>query len=129
MSEQQILEDFKNHLISFLDELIDEFPKEADLIISRIYISDQVETKEIMEEFILLLQKNDQMIKKYIKERKETFFIDGNFFEQYVDKNKLNHYKKIWRSFDDENKEVVWKWIDSFVYFSNQYSNNKLKQV
>lgn len=129
MSEQQILDEFKNNLICFLDELIDQFPKEPDLIILRIYISDQIETKIIMDEFVLLMNKNEQQLKKIIKERKESFFLDTNFLEQFLEKNKLNHYRKIWRTFDDENKDVVWKWVDTFIYFANQYLANKLKQV
>ena len=38
MSELQVLSEFKNGLISFFDELIDQFPKEGDLVMIRIFL-------------------------------------------------------------------------------------------
>ena len=46
-----ILKEFKKNLISFFDELIDQFPSEGDLIVIRIYFNDQVDIKEILELF------------------------------------------------------------------------------
>ena len=42
MSELHVLQEFKNGLISFVDELIDQFPKEGDLIMIRIFLKDQI---------------------------------------------------------------------------------------
>jgi hypothetical protein len=42
MSEVLILQEFKNNLISFFDELIDLFPTEPDLVIIRIFLKDQI---------------------------------------------------------------------------------------
>ena len=43
MSVQQTLAiKFRDHIIDFLDELIEQFPEEAEIIISRIFIKDQI---------------------------------------------------------------------------------------
>jgi len=125
---QQVLHEFKNNLISFIDELIDQFPREPDLIIARIYLKDQTDIKDIMESFTHNINKNDQIIKKMLKERNEMFFLENSSFDNF-NKSKLAYLKKIWRSpaLDTENKNIIWKWIDSFIFFSDKYI--KLKNV
>ena len=128
MSEILILKEFKKNLISFVDELIDQFPSEGDLVVLRIYFNDQCEIKEVMESFTQYLNKDDNIIKKNIQERNDSFFLNHNtLFENVVDKTKIIHFKKIWRSpqLDQEDKEIIWKWIDSFVFLSDKYSKNK----
>ena len=128
MSEILILKEFKKNLISFVDELIDQFPSEGDLVILRIYFNDQCEIKEVMESFTQYLNKDDNIIKKNIEERNDSFFLNHNtLFENVVDKTKIIHFKKIWRSpqLDQEDKEIIWKWIDSFVFLSDKYAKNK----
>ena len=43
MSDQiQILKDFKSQLLTFVDELISQFPSEGDLVILRVFIDNQI---------------------------------------------------------------------------------------
>jgi hypothetical protein len=51
MSEVLILQEFKNNLISFFDELIDLFPSEPDLVIVRIFLKDQIPIDEVLNIF------------------------------------------------------------------------------
>lgn len=127
MSENDILFQFKSNLISFFDELIDQFPDEGDLIIVRIFLKDQMPIKDVMEIVNFNLNKEDQMLKKMIKERNENFFLENNLFDNSVGKSKVSHFKKIWRSnrLDDEDRNTIWAWIDSFVFLADKY--NKLK--
>ena len=58
MSETLILQEFKNNLITFFDELIDQFPTEADLVIIRIFLKD----RQLWNRFtsiIILFSKNE----------------------------------------------------------------------
>ena len=125
MSELQILAEFKNGLIAFFDELIDQFPQEGDLVMIRIFLKDQITISDVIEIFNTAINKDNQKLKKMIKERNESFFLDNNIFDS-VSKNKVLHFKKLWRSgsLDNDDKKVVWKWIDSFVFLSDKY--NKL---
>jgi len=67
----------------------------------------------------------DGLLKKMVKERNETFFLEHNIFD-YLGKDKVNNFKKLWRSgnLDDEDKEVVWKWIDSFIFLGDKYAKS-----
>lgn len=121
-----IIKEFKKNLISFFDELIDQFPAEGDLIIIRIYFKDQVNMKDILELFTHHLNKDNQSIKEKIKERDESFFLDNSIFDCFG-KSKILHFKKIWRSpiLDRDDKLIIWKWIDSFVFLADKYAKNK----
>ena len=123
MTELQVLYEFKNGLISFFDELIDQFPKEGDLIMIRIFLKDQIPIEQVMNTFNNSINKENNKLRKMVKERNELFFLENNVFDESVSKNKILHFKKLWRSgrLDDDDKEVVWKWLDSFIYLGDKY--------
>ena len=130
MSEIHVLREFKNNLISFFDELIDQFPDMGDLVMIRIFLNDQIIIKDVVEFVSYQINKNDNLIRKIIKDRNEEFFLeDNNFFDGLAkQKDKVLKFQNIWRSnrLDNEDKETIWKWIDSFVYLTDKY--NKLKE-
>lgn len=127
MSEVQILIQFKNCLISFLDELISQFPSEADLVIFRIFLKDRVPIVDVMNYFVLKLSP----FKDMVKSRDEDFFLNKcNLFENFGDNNKqskVNKFKSIWRSeiLDNDDKKVIWEWFDTFIYLSEKYQSCK----
>ncbi len=127
MSETLILQEFKNNLITFFDELIDQFPTEADLVIIRIFLKDQIPIDEVINIFINTINKDGQRFKKMIKDRNENFFLESNIFDS-ISKTKVVHFKKLWRSnsLDDDDKKIIWKWIDSFVYLGEKYVKSKV---
>ena len=129
MSEFEILTEFKTQLISFFDELIEQFPEEGDLVVFRLFLSNQIPIKDVMNIFIHKINTNDKQLKNMIKERNEIFFLEYNIFEN-ITKEKVNHFKKLWRScrLDDEDKQVIWNWIDAFVYLSDTYTNTIMKK-
>ncbi len=124
MSTEEILKEFKNSLISFIDELIDQFPYEGEIVITRVLINDQMSIKNVMDIFNFQLNRNEGKIKNMIKERNESYFTDNNLFN--IEQEKLNRFKQLWYSnnLDEEDKIVVWKWVDSFVYFAEKYSKS-----
>jgi len=128
MAETQILIQFKKSLICFVDELIDQFPQESDLIILRIFLKDQIPIEDVITKFIYTINKNDQELKKYITSRNEIVFLESDIFGG-ISKSKSINFKKLWRSgkLDAEEKETVWKWIDSFVKLSDLYNKSKNK--
>lgn len=122
MSETEILSEFRTQLLTFFEELIAQFPKESDLVVIRLFIENQMPIKEIMRIFIHNINANDQKLRKMIKERNEIFFLEHNMFDN-LGKDKVFHFKKLWRSgaLDDEDKNVIWNWVDAFVYLSDKY--------
>ena len=133
MSEIHVLKEFKNNLISFFDELIDQFPDIGELVMIRIFLKDQVIIKDVVESVSYQINKNDQLIRKIIKDRNEEFFLEeNNFFDglslSSKQPDKFLKFQTIWRSnrLDKEDKETIWKWIDSFVFLTDKY--NKMKE-
>ena len=128
MSEIEILKKFKETFISFLDELISQFPKEADLVIFRIFLKDRVPIVDIINYFV----RKVLPMKKMIEDRNEDFFLNHCTLMEDINnqktKSKVNHFKKLWRSetLDDEDKEVVWQWFDIFITLSEKYQKNMI---
>jgi len=122
MTETQILIEFKNNLVTFFDELITQFPHEGDLIMVRVFLKDQIPIKDAMDEFVQKITANNNELRKMIKNRNESFFLDNNIFDN-LGRDKINHFARIWRSdaLDEDDKEVIWKWVDSFVFFADKY--------
>ena len=123
MSEIEVLTEFKRQLISFFDELIGQFPLEGDLVVVRLFFANQIPIQDVMNNFNHKINTNDQELRKMIKNRNEAFFLENNIFDN-VGKNKINHIKKIWRSdlLDKEDKEVIWNWVDAFMYLGDKYA-------
>ena len=129
MSEIEILKQFKNSLISFLDELIVQFPLEGDIVIFRIFVKDQIIISNIMNYFVQKILP----LKKMVDERDEDFFLNHcSLFEDIQNdnqKNKVSKFKKLWRSncLDEDDRIVIWKWFDSFMFLSEKYQKFLLK--
>jgi hypothetical protein len=124
--ELDLISQFKTNIISFLDELIVQFPRESDLVIFRIFLKDRIPIIDILNYFILKILP----LKDMITNRNEDFFLNHCtlFDKLQSDKaNSISHFKKLWRSgcLDDDDKKVVWQWFDSFVYLCEKYQKIK----
>ena len=118
MSEIEILLAFKKVTIDFFDELIEQFPKEGDLILLRIFFKDQAPFVDVINYFILkILPLKGTVIKK----RDESFFLTKNDLFQNLSKSNVNKFRQLWRRLDNEDKKIIWKWLDSFVYLAKKY--------
>ena len=124
MSEIKILKEFKNSLITFIDELIPQFPEEGDLVIIRIFLKDQVPIADVMNHIIHMILP----LKQLVVSKDESFFLDNNVLFTALNSGKVNHFKKLWRSgrLDNEDKNVVWKWMTSFIYLAEKYQKIKI---
>lgn len=119
-----LLTEFKNHVVNFLDELIDQFPNEPDLVIGRVFLNNQISPEIVMNTFI----REVLPYKQGIKDRDESLFLEGKMiFFNDLDKSKVNHFKRIWKSaaLDNNDRDIIWKWFDLFVYFAERYKQSK----
>ena len=110
MSEINILSIFKTSLISFVDELIGQFPQEPDLIILRIFLKDQVPIQDVMNKFIYAINKEDQKIKNEIKERTDLVFLKNEIFDEHR------------RTGLSRSCEMTWWWCDKSHGQSLEYN-------
>lgn len=118
-SKIKILIEFKQCLINFLDELIDQFPEEGDLVVIRIFLNDQMSIEQIINIFISKVLP----LKKIIKDRNDSFFVNQNEFFGSLNKDKVNHFKKLWLSdkLDADDRIVIWRWYDAFISLAEKY--------
>lgn len=115
----EILTEFKKQLVNFFDELIDQFPSESDLIVVRVFLKDQVPITDVMSYFI----REILPLKDMVKNKNEDFFLKNNILFSQIDKNKVNHFKRLWRSeqLDNDDKAVIWTWFSSFISLTERY--------
>lgn len=125
-----ILNEFKRNIINFIDELIDQFPSEGDLVIVRIILKDMAKPLDIMTNFISKILP----FKDMIKARNDSFFLSsGNaacLFSQ-LDKTKVNHFKRIWKSsnLDKEDRDIIWTWFDTFIVLAERFQASQTQQT
>jgi hypothetical protein len=131
----KILADFKRNLIEGLDDVSDQLVSnikslditclKGDLIVLRIFVKDQIDSRTIMDNFISHILPH----KEEIKRRNDKFFIDKTTLFSVISKETLINFKKLWRSalFDDEDREALWKYADVLIVLAERYI--KLKNV
>lgn len=122
-----ILIEFKKQLVLFFDELIEQFPSESDFIIVRIFINDQIPIENVMNYFI----KELLPLKDMVKQKDEAFFIKNNILFSAIDKTKVNHFKRLWRSdsLTEDDKNIIWEWFSTFIFLGEKYQKAKSMAV
>lgn len=122
--EKSVLRDlFKRTLVDFLDSLINILPSESDLIVARIYVNDKVSSEDLMNNFILKFMK----FKSDIESKREKTFLENDTGNSdifgSIPEEKLNHYRYLWRSgsINNDNKQTIWKWLNSFIKIIDKY--------
>ena len=69
-----LMNEFRDQLVNFLDEIIDQFPTECDFVLIRMFIKDQVPVCDVMGQFIRdILPLHD-----HVKKRNDSFFINNS---------------------------------------------------
>lgn len=115
----QVLNEFKKNLIQFFDSLIEQFPEESNFVLFRILVKDQIPPETIMGYIVqnVLPHKNE------IKNRNEKFFTELNTLQFGLNTDQIGGIKKLWLEgkFDEEDKEIMWQWVDSFIILAERY--------
>lgn len=114
-----ITSEFHKNLINFLDELIEQFPHNKYFLTARIHVKDVIPITTVINYFIQYILP----YKEYIAKRDAEFFMNNSEFYSKFDKDMINDFKKLWRSnqLDKEDRQILWKWIDSFVFLLEKY--------
>lgn len=116
-----LMYEFRTQLLNFLDELIEQFPEESDLIIIRIFMKDQVPVYDVLGRFIRDLLP----LKSEVDQRNEKFFVENTilYTQHGIASNKVNHFRDLWMSdkLDDADRDVIWKWMDLLNNIGQQY--------
>lgn len=108
-------------LISFFDELIEQFPNEADFVALRVLISSGQAPMGLLLDVWL---KNFEEDKKKIKERNPEFFTSSTGTLSSIGKISIvDTFIRVWKVIDadEDNKKTIWKWVDNFVIIVEKY--------
>ncbi len=120
-----ILNQFKTQLKQFLDELIGKFPSESNLILARIFISEQIPIEDVIKYTVEKLLP----LKELVQKRDEKFFLENDVLFGGIQSNTVNHFKNLWTSgnLEKDDKETIFSWFDVFLMLSEKYV--KVNQV
>lgn len=118
---QDISAEFKRLLIGFLDELIEQFPNEGDLVIARVFLKDQIPITIVLNYFLQELLPH----KTVIEQRDEQFFLQNDILFGALNKDKVGHFRKLWRSpaLDNQDRDLIWQWFDGFIRLTERYKH------
>ena len=121
MSSQQlrILSIFKDQFITFLDELIAQFPNEPDIVIVRIFMKDQVPIADVLCHIIQEILPHEEKIKA----KDESFFLENKTLFSELSSDTVLHFKRLWTSnaLDNDDREAIWQWFSSFCMLAKKY--------
>ncbi len=116
-----LMREFRDQLVNFLDEIIEQFPTECDFILIRMFIKDQVPIYDVLGRFIRDLLP----LKGHVKLRDEAFFLNNSLLYTggNIGDDKIDHFKNLWKSskLDDETREVIWQWMDLLFSIAERY--------
>jgi len=125
---KDVVIEFKDNLIDFFNELIDQLPDVPELVLIRLFLINQVEPTQLIETFNYNIHKNQSLLRNMLKSRNESFFLDGDPFGLSSDLQKgASKLKNIWRSpaLSDEDRDVIWQWMDSLMSIADRYTKQK----
>jgi hypothetical protein len=121
--ELSILQYFQTNVKDFLNELVEQFPDQEDLLIMRIFLVDQIPTDMLINQFIkFVIPHRDK-----IKNRDEKFFLMEKGVFGKISSDKVLHFKVLWQSnrLDNDDKKVLWSWFDKFIEIIDSYQKIK----
>lgn len=113
----EIMTLFKKNLIEFFDDLIEQYPDEADLIMYRFFLSEQIPVETLMTRFVHYVLPH----RKQIEARDENFFIANENIFGSSPKDKVIHFKSLYLGMNPENRETLFQWFDSFLMLVDKY--------
>jgi hypothetical protein len=108
---------FKKNMIEFLDELLEQFEDEGDLIVLRFFIEEQIPVEMLMNRFVQYVYP----MKVMVKERNEKFFLERDNIFGSSPKDKVIHFKQLFLRFSDDDKATLWTWFDVFISLCEKY--------
>ena len=126
MNTEELVRLFKERLEAFLNILIEQFPKEKDLILIQLGLrSNMVNMEECLNEFTsIILPHKDMVLNK-----NEDFFLTkckALLSGTKIDSEQVDHLKRIWTSdtLTEDDRENLWKWFRFFLNIAIQYDKN-----
>jgi len=109
----------RRDLVAFIDELIQMLPNDKQLIIMREFAKIVI----IADVADYIVQNIVPLEPKVVARDDKYFLTNAIMFEKLQDReSQVNHFKTLWETnADDENKEVIWQWLEHFIQIAKKY--------
>lgn len=125
MSEYQLLQEFKEQILKFLDELIDQFPRQPEFVIIRIFVKDQIPVADVLGRFIVEVLP----LRHLIRDHNEVVFLNSDAISNAISSSgsdtmdNVNQLKKLWQSeqLDEQDRLTIWRWMELFIKLAERY--------
>lgn len=113
---------FREQFVIFLEELYEQFPEEADLVIVKIFIKDQIPLITIMDYIVKWLIPCVDKIKK----KDEDFFLNNDDMFSKLPNAKVLRIKTLWQSgkLTNDDKDIIWDWFNVFSNICTKYQHS-----
>lgn len=123
LNNLEILKLWKTNILQFLDNILEIFPDEADLIVYRQLFENQIPIEEVMKQFCIIIIP----VKTMIENKNEEFFLSGKASFLDITNNKVSKWTTIWKSsrLNNDDRECIWKWMNVFLNLATMYINNQ----
>lgn len=119
-NQTDILLVFKSNIMSFVDELITQFPDDPELVMLKLFLENHVDMSILLKGFkkYFAIEQNRIMFEN----RNENFFLEHNPFYK-LSSNQFTKIKTIWLSpkITADDKEVIWQWFELFKKISDKF--------
>lgn len=119
MTKEQILHKFHENFVRFIDELIEQFPSNNNLHLARVLAKDQIAPWKLIEKYIEFILP----IRSLVDNRDESFFLNDNEGFSKLPIKSIMNLRELWLnpSLDEEDKNIIWKWMDLFNVLAEKY--------
>ncbi len=116
-SKSDVLSEFKKNITEFIDELIDQFPTEGNMVMARVKILEIWPISSTMKDYI----KHILPFKEAINRRDEKFFLEKDELFVKLEPKKVITFKKMWVDMDGDNKIIIFNWFKLFNGLAERY--------
>lgn len=119
-STATLLKHFHSTLVDFMDELVNTFEGEVDLILLKGFIKDGIPPEKVMK----LIIEHILPHKQHVASRNDSFFLSMG---KDLPTDKFERIQSLWNSpkLTPTDKDVLWKWIESFIAFAEHFQSLK----
>lgn len=115
---------FNNLIFKFTDDLIETFPEENDF---KVYKRALTILKSANAKKMCAIFKSYSFIyKEKILSRDESFFLENDYSEikeangdENTVEQVINKLKKYWHELSQENKDKIWKYLETLIKLSD----------
>jgi hypothetical protein len=131
LGKLEILSLFKTKMLQFIDNLVELFPNESDLVVYRLLFESQIPIEHSLSTFRNRVL--EPTVKDMITNENEKFFLEDNKVFNGANEQKVIKWKQMWTShtLDSDDKKQIWKWLKFFLGLAEKYNDceKKLKSM